>query len=415
VISAYAKQSREVDRKEASPIPMALIVAWELMVCNPCTPFTTVLFLGAVLLCTHASLRFGDAQRIEWHTLQLSAQGLHGTAYATKTTKFGQPFACTWHGISGRDSDSSWVLKWLASIAAVAEQAPLAPDFVFFHADLGKDTHPQTFPCSYAQALLCLRYLAQQAGLDHAEAAALTLHSLKTTLLAAGAQMHFAEQSRLAQGHHRDSLRLYSRNDTLEALRLQREMAAQIAAGWRPQRSMARGGAAPVPEPPFEVSPALPPRFLQHEALLAGPWSVFTSRHESMHSGTVGHERSDEHSPGTHKEQQHENDPEAEMVAKHAAENPDDSDDDSDDLQSAPAPEEETFVCSGPWNALHTPTASSVREWRLLYGSEPGHGWVLQAACGAQLGDFPVVINTHDPVSACRRKACMLARIAQQA
>ena len=100
--------------------------------------------------------------------------------------------------------------------------------------------------------------MAQQAGLTAEETISLTLHSMKSTLLAAGAQLHFAEQSRLAQGHHRDSLRLYSRNDTLEALRLQRELTAQLAGGWRPQRSMARGGAAPVPEPPFRVPPVPP-------------------------------------------------------------------------------------------------------------------------------------------------------------
>ena len=38
-------------------------------------------------LCIHSSIRFGDAQCVHWHTLQLNTQGLHAVAYATKTTK----------------------------------------------------------------------------------------------------------------------------------------------------------------------------------------------------------------------------------------------------------------------------------------------------------------------------------------
>eukprot|EP00439_Symbiodinium_sp_Y106_P036072 s6047_g4.t1 len=222
VLSAYGTQSREYDRKEAMPIPLALIVSWEELLCTQSTALTTKLFLGAALLCTHAGLRFGDAQRVDWWTLQLSAQGLHGTAYATKTTTCGQPFACTWHGLAGRGVQSSWLLHWLACLVQIGEHASIAPDFLFFHCDLESQQLPHTFPSSYSQALLCLRYMAQQAGLTAEEALSLTLHSMKSTLLAAGAQLHFAEQSRLAQGHHRDSLRLYSRNDTLEALRLQK-------------------------------------------------------------------------------------------------------------------------------------------------------------------------------------------------
>ncbi|CAE7281083.1 unnamed protein product, partial [Symbiodinium microadriaticum] len=364
VISAYGKQSREYDRKEATPIPMALLAGWERTICSAEAPLTTKLFLGAVLLCTHASLRFGDAQRIEWTTLQLSAQGLHGTAYATKATKCGQPFACTWHGITGRCVQSSWLLQWLC-LVEVGTEADLEPDFLFFHADLDSHKHPQVFPCSYAHALLCLRFMAQKAGLAESEACALTLHSMKSTMLAAAAQIQFDEHARLAQGHHRDSLRLYSRNDTLEALRLQRELSTQLARGWRPQRSMARGGAAPVPEPPFSTPPQPPQQLLDNEQ---GQFS-----HLDMKAYT---------------------DSEAELVEKYAREHTQSSEEESEE-PTAPAPDEELFVCSGPWNALHSPTRSSHLEYELLYGSNPMHANVLIAACGADLGSMPVVIKTH--------------------
>ena len=410
VISAYGKQSREYDRREATPIPMALLACWERTICSAEAPLTTKLFLGAALLCTHASLRLGDAQRIEWSTLQLSAQGLHGTAYATKTTKCGQPFACTWHGITGRCVQSSWLLQWLSCLVEVGTSADLEPDFIFFHADLDSHQQPHVFPCSYTHALLCLRFLAQKEGLTESEACALTLHSMKSTMLAAAAQLQFNEHARLAQGHHRDSLRLYSRNDTLEALRLQRELSTQLALGWRPQRSMARGGAAPIPEPPFSTPPQPPQQLLDSEQLHTGTWAVFVSRHESM--------QHDVEAPPPKPAAQHkagpDTDSEAEMVEKYAMERSQSSEDESEE-PPVPAPDEELFVCSGPWNALHSPTRSSHLEFELLYGSNPMHADVLVAACGADLGSMPVVIKTHDPVSACRRKACVLARAILQA
>ena len=77
------------------------------------------------------------------------------------------------------------------------------------------------------------------------------MHSMKTTMLAAAAQLALPREDRLAQGHHRDSARLYSRNDTYDSLRVQRRLATQLAHGWRPNCSMARGGGAPVPHSVF--------------------------------------------------------------------------------------------------------------------------------------------------------------------
>ena len=72
---------------------------------------------------------------------------------------------------SGRDTQSSWLLQWLACLVEIGEKASIAPDFLFFHCDLESQQHPQIFPSSYSQALLCLRYLAQQlAGLTAEEA-----------------------------------------------------------------------------------------------------------------------------------------------------------------------------------------------------------------------------------------------------
>ena len=169
--ASTAKPSMETitvyDRKEAMPIPLALIVSWEELLCTQSTVLTTKLFLGAALLCTHAGLRFGDAQRVNWWTLQLSTQGLHGTAYATKTTKRGQPFACTWHGLAGRDVQSSWLLQWLACLVEIGEHASIAPDFLFFHCDLESQQFPHTFPSSYILASTAVPALHGTASRAH--------------------------------------------------------------------------------------------------------------------------------------------------------------------------------------------------------------------------------------------------------
>ena len=79
---------------------------------------------------------------------------------------------------------------------------------------------PCIAPASYARTLLCIRWAAQSAeicgpaALTPSEAFALTLHSMKSTALASAGQLDLRRDERLAQGHHRDSARLYSRNDT---------------------------------------------------------------------------------------------------------------------------------------------------------------------------------------------------------
>ena len=130
--------------------------------------YSTQLILGAALLCIHSSIRFGDAQRVHWHTLQLSTQGLHAVAYATKTTKAGQPFACTWHGYTGRSAGTSWLLQWLAcisSLPAFQQDSSSQPDFLFPHADMQCHALPYIAPASYARTLLCIRWASQSSDI----------------------------------------------------------------------------------------------------------------------------------------------------------------------------------------------------------------------------------------------------------
>ena len=116
VVALYGHSGTCKDKRESYPLPLAIVVAFERCVCDVSTAPSLALFLGAVLLCVHGSIRFGDAQRMPWDKLQLSATALRGTCDHTKTTKHGQPFAVTLMGLSFRDTQSSWVLKWLGHL-----------------------------------------------------------------------------------------------------------------------------------------------------------------------------------------------------------------------------------------------------------------------------------------------------------
>ena len=110
LIASYASGAACRDRREAFPIPMAVVAGFEKAVCDSSAPDSIELFVGSVLLCMRSSLRFGDAQRVAWDSLQLSPSALRGACYRTKTSKHGQPFACKWHDVTGRSFSSSWVL-----------------------------------------------------------------------------------------------------------------------------------------------------------------------------------------------------------------------------------------------------------------------------------------------------------------
>ena len=188
-----------------------------------------------------------------WKALQLSTSGLRGTCYAAKTT--------TWHGLSGKGPDSSWVLRWLGHLAALLAQHQQQrgrpqPDFAFINCALLASEISILAPASYSRTLLQLRWLAQHTGLLGSallasEAQQVTLRSTKSTLVACAAQLKLSEEHRVLQGHHRSSARLYSRNDTFGSMHLRRCITEAVCGGFRPQRSMFQGAQAPLPEPAF--------------------------------------------------------------------------------------------------------------------------------------------------------------------
>ena len=266
---AFAFPRQPQERREALPLPLGVIAAWESKVCSEdCSP-NLRMALGSFLLAAHTSMRFGDIQRIKVDQLGLTAQALRGSCWATKTTKLGQLFACTLFGLTGRSARSSWVPRWLHCMSVAFQHStskPLnlpAPDFILPAFARVEGTADPSFagPMAHKQALALLRWAAQLPWLSQSssqlspeEAQAFTLHSLKVALLSAAARL--PEESRRQQGHHRlSSVQLYSRDDASESMWAQAQIASALIRGWRPTRPQSRGGQHPVFEPPLSAQP----------------------------------------------------------------------------------------------------------------------------------------------------------------
>ena len=425
VIKAYAVRGTAKDRREALPIPWCLVASWEHVICQPRTALCTKLALGAMLLATHASLRFGDVQRIDVSSLSLGCTALHGTCYATKTTNMGQPFAVSLGGISGRDTESCWTLHWLASLRNALEQVNTPKhqvDFLWFNAQPELAKLQELAPASYCTAMLTLRWAAtlpwQQPGqgLHSAEAKQLTLHSLKSTALASAAQLRLDKELRLFQGHHRDSADLYSRNDVFASLDVQHRISKALASGWRAERSIARGGQAPIPEPPFNLPPGEPVFSLPATALMQGPWQSFVTRHEALlaqrgpdTSGPAPPKHASPAQETARASPSHgpPSDEEADMVERAALQRANSVSSASSTVSSTASQAHTPFViraefsarfaCMGPWGRWHalSPDSKADQTSRTACGMELG--------IAAQVSEFP-----QEPF--CRRKACVNAR-----
>ena len=133
---AFASPQQPQERKEALPLPLAILASWERKVCAADCTHNLRITLGSFLLAAHTSMRFGDIQRIKIKEISLTQHALRGSCWATKTTKLGQPWACTLFGLTGRSAQSSWVIKWLKSLSEAVAQSisePFSlpePDFI---------------------------------------------------------------------------------------------------------------------------------------------------------------------------------------------------------------------------------------------------------------------------------------------
>ena len=251
------------DRKEALPLPIFILAAWERFLLSEEGETGFRLFIGGLLVAANASLRFSDCQHVLWSSLQAGRDCLRAISYRTKSSRRGMPFGLVSCGFYGDPAAyyHSWVCKYLYLLGCewdlITERfGETVPDALFFLSD---DTEWR--PMSYAQALSAFR------GAPPHEAGNYTLHSLKTSLLASLAQLQVSFKKRGLQGHHRSSANgcvlLYSRDDVHGALSLQQMFWDKVRSGWLPLTPQARGGLHPAkqlpiepPVLPFQTSPA---------------------------------------------------------------------------------------------------------------------------------------------------------------
>ena len=209
-----------------------------------------ICFGGALLACCNSSLRFSDAQHVDWSSLVVDNLALRGVSWRTKTSKTGWSagFLCAGF-FGGSDLALTWEGRYLTCLNQLWHKirvyAPGAsPDCLFF--SYSADSFA---PLSYAAALKTLRTLLVSWG-GCPDPSVYTLHSMKSTFLSWMAQVGVPEELRAKQGHHRQtSAQLYSPDDVFPQLRAQKLWWEAFHKGFRPCTPQHRRGQRPLREP----------------------------------------------------------------------------------------------------------------------------------------------------------------------
>ena len=208
---------------------------------------------------------------------------------------------------------------------------------------------------------------------------------------------------------------MYSRNDVFASLDVQHRISKALASGWRAERSIARGGQAPIPEPPFTLPPE-PLTALPATALMQGAWQVFVTRHETLLAQQCPDtlEHPSQEPPTLIQEESHAppgpgipSDEEADMVERAALRRAASLSSVSSSVSSTASQTHMPFVvraefsarfaCMGPWG-----------RWHALSLDGPA-GQTSRTACGMELG-IAAQVSEFPQEPYCRRKACVNAR-----
>ena len=152
------------ERSEATPIPLAVLAAWEQRSISSDSSLAEILTLGCFLVATMASLRFRDLLRTKPDSLSVQGFILRGISWRTKTSVSGQPWGVCCLGISTRPSGCHWVSRFLEAIEIGITRsrahwgADWSPDFLL---PSWTDSVPFSTPCSYHHALALIRFYSQ--------------------------------------------------------------------------------------------------------------------------------------------------------------------------------------------------------------------------------------------------------------
>lgn len=185
VVNSFFKMS-DTDRNEAVPLSLFLVMHWERrMLLSSCSQ-QDVIILGGLLILLWSGLRFSDGQRVNLSSLSWSVTALRGTAFRTKTTRRGQPWAVQASGFLSH-GDFSWVAKWLMTVDTLWSTFSVPGQSADFLLPMSKDGSfvQPLIPMSYSQALKWIRYYCTLPwksldGVALSDPNSITVHSLKT-------------------------------------------------------------------------------------------------------------------------------------------------------------------------------------------------------------------------------------------
>ena len=272
ICQAFSVASHPTEHRESLPLSLSFVLYLEKCVLDPNTSHAEILRIGYLLLCLWGSLRWGDAlwcppSRLHY---QPQSHALVGICLRTETTKRGMPFGILAAGLCGTSSQC-WSLRFLCVLRqSVADTLALNPQrhLDFLPSSLsGSEARPIiSAPLKRERMVLWLRGLLLKhwrlMSPEPAPAAfgLVAAHSLKCTVLSWARQLHLDSDLRRIQGHHRQSgsdrsVSLYSRDDILPMLRLQRLVVDAVRSrfGFRPLQPMARGLSEPLPDFPVTL------------------------------------------------------------------------------------------------------------------------------------------------------------------
>ena len=214
--------------KEAIPLPLFVVARLEVACGQSHEDFWLI---GCILLMIWGGLRWSDAQRLQFSSLEWQGDSLRGWTWRTKTCASGLPFGLLTRGVT----NSGWGEKFAKALIVSNREQPLR-DFL-----VAKNGVPMTYATMLAQLRRCL---VEHILLSQEEATQFTLHSLKTTTLSWALQLGISIDLRAAQGHHKlpsASVQKYGRDDIWPQLACQKKILQAIARNWRPQTPLNRG------------------------------------------------------------------------------------------------------------------------------------------------------------------------------
>ena len=224
IIQSFLKQKLCLDRKEALPHSLYILVQWERRILQKEATDQEVILLGGFLFLLFSGLRFSDAQRTDLHCWRLDAYCLRGLAWRAKTCSSTTPFGIVNAGFLSHGS-FTWIHKYLQVLDSLYQSCEFV-DFVFpsFQGQMTLPLPPE--PMAYGEAQYFLRKFLSLPWKSSYKANPesswwYSLHGLKATLVSWALQLQIPEEQRRLHAKRRgpnQSTTLYSRDDVAGAM-----------------------------------------------------------------------------------------------------------------------------------------------------------------------------------------------------